>query len=102
MNRKLSCKLLAVAALAAATLAASAQAGDAKGDKHVWTVPINVSQALKIKLETKATPKLLKKVSAQCLDDDCQKQVAECRKVIKTCVLMPSKESVHESEVENN
>lgn len=87
--------LLPVAALA---LAATAFAGD---DKHVWVVPTNVSQALSIKLETKATPDLLKKIGEQCLDDDCKKQLAACQ-AAANCVLMPSKESVRESEVENN
>jgi len=95
-----SIRFLATATLALA-LASPAFAGEAKGDKHVWVVPINVSQALAIKLETKATPELLKKVGEQCLDDDCKKQLAACQ-AAANCVLMPSKESVHESEMENN
>ncbi len=92
--------LLPIAALSL-TLCAAAFAGDANDDKHVWVVPINVSQALSIKVETKATPELLKKIGEQCLDDDCKKHLAACQ-AATNCVLMPSKESVHESEMENN
>ena len=72
------------------------------GVKYIWKPPINVTQALNIKLETKATKKLLKKADEQCLDDDCKKQVAECRKNLSTCVIVPAPGSVRESEVENN
>jgi len=95
MRRTISLTILAAATLGLASLASAA-------DKHVFVPPINVTQALKIKLETKATPDLLKKMDEQCLDADCKKQVEECRKTIATCVIVPSKESVHESEMENN
>lgn len=94
-----SIRILFPIAAALCALASSAFAADAK---HVWVVPINVSQALKIKVETKADDALLKKVAEQCLDADCQKQLAACKAAMATCVLMPSKESVHESEMENN
>lgn len=81
-------------------LPAGVMAGDA-GDKHVWTVPTYVSQALAIRLETKATPELLQRIGEQCIDDDCKKQLDAC-KAAATCVLVPSKESAHETEVENN
>ena len=99
MSRKISLILSGAATFAALTLAGSAFAADAK---YVWTPPTNVTQALAIKLETKATEALLKKADEQCLDANCKKQVAECRAKLATCVIVPSKESVHESEVENN
>ena len=98
MHRRLSWILSS--AFAAALLMSSAYAGDA--DKHVFTPPVNVTQALKIRMETKATAELLKKADEQCTDDDCKKQVEECRKVMAKCVIVPSKASVHESEVEHN
>jgi hypothetical protein len=102
MSRELSRSLIAAAVLAAA-LFGTAQAGEKKAAaKHIWKPPINVSQALNIKMETKATKKLLKKADEQCLDADCKKQVAECRKVLSTCVIVPAPGSVAESEVENN
>ena len=47
--------------------------------KYIWTPPTNVTQALKIKMETKATEDILKKADEQCIDADCKKQVAACR-----------------------
>ena len=94
--------LLSVAALFGVTLAAGAYAGDAATNKHVWTPPVEVTQALNITMETKATEALLEKADVQCFDAECHKEVAECRKQLATCVIVPSKESVHEQEVENN
>ena len=93
--------VFALATLAAAT---AAYAGDAKKDdaKHHWVVPVYMSQALNIRVETPATEELLKKASEQCIDDSCKQKVAECRKVLKDCILQPSRESVKESEHENN
>ena len=99
MSRRLICELFVLAAFSLA-LPMLARAGDADA-KYVWKPPINVTQALKIKKETKATPELLKAASSQCVDDDCKKAVAECGKH-PNCVLVPSAASVHESEVENN
>jgi hypothetical protein len=101
MSRNLA-TLSAVGVLAILTLAAAAYAGDAQSKKYVWVPPANVTQALNIKLETKATKALLKKADEQCIDADCKKQVAACRKTLATCVIVPSKESVHEMEVEHN
>jgi hypothetical protein len=91
--------VFALAMLAAAT---AAHAGDAKDAKHHWVVPVYMSQALNLRVETPATEELLKKASEQCIDDSCKQKVAECRKVLKDCILQPSRESVKESEHENN
>lgn len=99
MSRKLTWVLSSAAAVAALSIVAPSYAADAK---YIWTPPTNVTQALKIKMETKATEEILKKADEQCIDADCKKQVAECRAKLATCVIVPSKESVHESEVENN
>ncbi|MBI1818447.1 MAG: hypothetical protein HYR72_25980 [Deltaproteobacteria bacterium] len=101
MSRKLV-TLSAVGALATVVLVASAYAGEAKSKKYVWVPPVNVTQALNINLETKATKALLKKADEQCIDADCKKQVAACRKKLATCVIVPSKESVHEMQMEHN
>ena len=101
MLRKLS-NLLSMALVAAIALAAMAYAEDAKSKKHVWIPPVDVTQALKITMETKATEALLKKADEQCFDADCHKQLEECRQVLATCVIVPSKASVHEQEMENN
>ena len=93
--------LVSAAVLGGVTLAATAYAGDA-GGKHVWVPPVEVTQALHITMETKATEALLEKAGVQCFDAECRKQVEECRKQLATCVIVPSKESVHEQEVENN
>jgi hypothetical protein len=91
-----------VLTLAALAIATAAHAGEAKDAKHRWVVPVYVSQALNIRVETPATEELLKKVGEQCIDESCKKQVAECKAVLKDCILQPSRESVRESEVENN
>jgi hypothetical protein len=93
--------LFTFAVLATTVLTASARADEAKG-KHVWVPPIEVTQALNITMETKATETLLQKADEQCFDAECHKQVGECRKVLATCVIVPSKASVHEQEMENN
>jgi hypothetical protein len=93
--------LVAVAALGGVMLAATAYAGEADG-KHVWVPPVEVTQTLRITMETKATEALLEKAGVECFDVECRKQVEECRKQLETCVIVPSKESVHEQEVENN
>jgi hypothetical protein len=100
MRRKVS--ILVSSAVALTALGAVAYAGDAKSDKHVWSPPVDVAQALNIKKETKATEALLKKAAEQCFDDACKQQVEECRKHLATCVIVPSKASVHEQEMENN
>ena len=87
---------------ASVALVAAVHAGDAKAEKHVFTPPVDVTQALNIKQETKATEALLKKASEQCFDAACKQQVEECRKQLATCVIVPSKASVHEQEMENN
>jgi hypothetical protein len=94
--------LLLVAVVGGVTLGAAAYAADAAGNKHVWTPPVEVTQALHITMETKATEALLEKAEAQCFDAECNKQVEACRKQLATCVIVPSKESVHEQEMENN
>jgi hypothetical protein len=101
MSRKLS-TLLPVVAFASATLATAAYAGDAPKDKYVWVPPVAVTQALNITVETKATAELLNKAAEQCVDADCKQHVEECRKRLATCVIVPSRESVHEMEMENN
>lgn len=103
MSRRLSRSLIAAVVLTAA-LAGAAQAAEKKkaAAKHVWTPPINVTQALNIRMETKATKALLKKADEQCVDADCKKQAADCRKHLSTCVIVPAPGSVRESEVENN
>lgn len=68
----------------------------------MWIPPVEVTQALGITLETKATEALLKKADEQCFDAACHTQLAECRKHLATCVLVPSPASVHEQEIENN
>jgi hypothetical protein len=99
MPRKLSA--LAVAVLVGTAFVAVVYAGDAPS-KYVWTPPVDVTQALNIKLETKATEALLKKADEQCFDADCHQHVQECRKQLATCVIVPSKASVREQEMENN
>ncbi len=99
MLRQLS-NVLPLAVLAAVALTVLAHADDAQ--KHVWIPPVDVTQALKITMETKATEALLKKADEQCFDTDCHKQLEECRKALATCVIVPSKASVHEQEMENN
>ena len=94
--------LLSAVVLATVALAALAHAEDAKGKKHIWVPPVDVTQALKITMETKATEALLKKADEQCFDADCHKQLDACRKALATCVIVPSKASVHEQEMENN
>lgn len=94
--------LLAATALAVATMAAVAGAGEVAGEKHVWVPPVDVTQALKITMETKATKALLKKADERCFDAECHQQVQECRKVLARCVIVPSPASVHEQEIENN
>ena len=101
----MSAKLLigvAAIAVAIATLVVTASAGEAKKGRHVWTPPVDVTQALKITMETPATEDLLKKAAEQCFDAECKKQVEQCRKHLSTCVIVPSKASVHEQENENN
>jgi hypothetical protein len=90
-----------VTLLAAVVLVAVAHAEDAKST-HVWVPPVDVTQALRITMETKATAALLEKAGEQCFDADCHKQLEECRKALATCVIVPSKASVHEQEMENN
>jgi hypothetical protein len=101
MSRKLSTRWSLVA-FASMALALTGYAEDAKGKKHVFVPPVDVTQALKIRMETKATEDLLRRVAEQCVDADCRKEVEECRKTLATCVIMPSKASVHEQEMENN
>ena len=101
MSRKLSTRLSLIV-LAGVLLPLTAHAEDTKGKRHVFVPPVDVTQALKIGMETKATEDLLKKVAEQCMDADCKKQVEECRKTLATCVIVPSKASVHEQEMENN
>ena len=96
MNSKL------VLMLATLSIATATYAGEAKDTKHRWVVPVYVSQALNIRVQTPATEELLKKVGEQCIDEECKKQVAECKAVLKDCILQPSRESVKESELENN
>jgi len=94
--------LVIVTPFALAVLALPAHAGDAASQKYVWMPPVDVTQALNIKVETKATEALLKKADEQCFDADCHEKVATCRKQLATCVIVPSKASVHEQEMENN
>lgn len=101
MSHKLPARLL-FTAVATVALALTAYAEDTKSNKHVFVPPVEVTQALKIKMETKATEDLLKRVAEQCMDTDCKRQVEECRKTLPTCVIVPSKASVHEQEIENN
>lgn len=101
MQRR-SISTLLSAALAGGLFVGIAFAGDAPGMKHIFKPPVNVTQALNIRMETKATAELLKKADEQCTDDDCKKQVEECRKALNDCVIVPTKASVRESEVENN
>ena len=101
MLRKLTIYVLA-GSLVATALVGVAHAGDTKPARHVWTPPVDVAQALKITMETKATEALLKKAAEQCFDAACKQGVEECRKQLSTCVIVPSKASVHEQEMENN
>jgi hypothetical protein len=89
-------------AIVALVLASPAAAGDAAAGKHVFKLPVFLAQGLKIDKETPATADILKKAEVQCIDDACKKQVADCRKALPNCTLVPSAESVHESEVEHN
>ena len=97
MHRSLTSTLLS-AAVVGALFVGFADAGE----KHIIKPPVNVTQALNIRMETKATAELLEKADEQCTDNDCKKQVEECRKVLNDCVIVPTKASVGESEVENN
>ena len=92
----------AATAVAALTIATVASAGETAAGKHIWVPPVDVTQALKITMETKATEALLKKADEQCFDADCHEQVKACRKSLSTCVIVPSPASVHEQELENN
>lgn len=89
-----------VALGAALALGGPASAADEKA--HVWKLPVFLAQGLQIDKETKATEEILKKADVQCIDAECKKHVAECRKALPNCTLVPSPESVHEDEVENN
>lgn len=97
MHRILTSTLLS-AAVVGAFFVGSARAGE----KHIFKPPVNVTQALNIRMETKATADLLKKADEQCTDNDCKKQVEDCRMHLNDCVIVPTKASVRESEVENN
>ena len=100
MSRKF---LRAVAiTFAVAATAGAAFAGEAASEKYVWVPPVDLTQALHITMETKATEALLKRADEQCFDADCHEKLAACRKQLATCVIVPSKASVHEQEMENN
>jgi hypothetical protein len=101
MSHKLLTRV-SIITFASAALVLTAHAEDTKGKKHVFRPPVDITQALKIEMETKATEDLLKRVAEQCVDADCKKQVEECRKTLPTCVIVPSKASVREQEMENN
>jgi hypothetical protein len=101
MSHKLSA-VLTLVTLATTVLTTSGYGGDVAGGKHIWVPPVEVTQALKIKMETKATEALLKKADEHCVDADCHQQLEACRKVLATCVIVPSAASVHEQEMENN
>lgn len=88
-----------VLAIALLLGAAGAQAAD---EQVVWKLPTYLSEGLQVKMETPATEDLLKRAEVACLDDECKKDLARCKADMAKCVLVPSREAVHENEQENN
>ncbi len=79
--------------------AAGAQAAD---EQVVWKLPTYLAEGLQVKMETKATEDLLKRAEVQCIDDECRKDLARCKASVSNCLLVPSREAVHENEQESN
>ena len=94
---RVGCALAAVTVL---VLARSGYGGEAGANKMVWTLPVYLTEGMQIKKDTPATAELVQKAGEQCVDAQCNQQVAKCKADIANCVLSPNPEALKENRME--
>ena len=91
---------LALAVVCVLGLARSGFCADAAAGKMVWTLPVYLTEGMQLKKDTPATAELLQKAKDQCIDDQCNQQVAKCKADMANCVLSPNPEALKENRLE--